>query len=333
MILVFLPSEIPCFKPTEEQVRRFEAALPAGADFPVRLCQTEAEFTALLPQATAVFVWTFRQEWFALAPRLRHVCTPAAGRDYFRVDPPEDVTMHYGSFHGAIMGETALGALLAVCHGLLPFAGAMSAGCPGGAAWPRVAMARHGRRLGGSRVTILGYGNIGRHFARMLAPLGAKVTGVTRGPHPELGEEAARLGVALATADQLDELLPETDHLVCFLPSGAATTNLLDARRLDLLGPSAVLYNFGRGNLIDEDALADALTAGRLGGAVLDVFQTEPLPASSPLRRAPNCWLYPHASAFAPDYLDLYFAKCARAITASVRTSTQGPRGRGCCGH
>jgi phosphoglycerate dehydrogenase-like enzyme len=312
MILIYLQSDIPCFQPTDEQVRRFDALLPECADRPVRACRTEAEFVSLLPEATAVFVWTFRQDWFALAPRLRHLCTPAAGRDYFKVTPPPEVTMHYGSFHGAIMGETALGCLLAWCHGLLPFAGTMKA--DGGSPWPRLEMARHGRRLAGSSVTILGYGHIGRIFARMLVPFGAKVTGVTRTPHPELADEAAALGVALATADRLDALLPATDHLVCFLPSGAATTNLLDARRLALLRRGAALYNFGRGNLIDEAALAEALARGRLGAAVLDVFKVEPLPADSPLRRAPNCWLYPHASAFAPDYLDLYFAKCAEAI-------------------
>ena len=314
MILIHLQSDIPCFQPTDEQVRRFDAILPDCADRPVRACRSEAEFVSLLPEATAVFVWTFRQEWFALAPRLRHLCTPAAGRDYFRVTPPPEVTMHYGSFHGAIMGETALAAMLAYCHGLLPYSTAMRA--DGGADWPRIEMARHGRRLGGSSVTILGYGNIGRHLGRMLAPFGAKVTGVTRGAHPELADDAAKLGITLDTADHLDDILPTTDHLVCFLPSGDATTNLLNARRLALLKPTSVIYNFGRGNLIDEETLAEALAAGRLAGAVLDVFQTEPLPANSPLRSAPNCWLYPHASAFAPDYLDLYFAKCADAMRA-----------------
>lgn len=312
MILLFLQHEIPCFQVTDEQARRFDDMLPECADRPVRVCRSDEEFTALLPDATAVFVWTFRQEWFDLAPRLRHVCTPAAGRDYFKVVPPPRVTMHYGSFHGAIMGETALGAVLAWCHGLLPFADAMAAGK--GTEWPRLVEARHGRRLGGSSVTILGYGNIGRHFARMLAPFGARVTGVTRRPHPELADEAALLGVTLATADSLDSILASTDHLVCFLPSGAETDNLIDARRIAFMKPSAVIYNFGRGNLIDEDALASALSSRRIAGAVLDVFKTEPLPAASPLRSAPNCWLYPHASAFAPDYLDLYFAKCAQAM-------------------
>lgn len=316
MILIFLQSDIPCFQVTDVQARRFEDALPEGSDRPVRVCRTEGDFLALLPEASAVFVWTFRQEWFALAPRLRHVCTPAAGRDYFRVVPPPGVAMHYGSFHGAIMGETALACVLAWCHGILPFATAMRDN--GANPWPRHEMAVHGRRLAGSSVTILGYGNIGRAFARMLSPFGARVTGITRSAHPELSAEDAAMGVTTATAGQLDDILPATDHLVCFLPSGEGTTKLLDARRIALLRHGSAIYNFGRGNLIDETALASALAGGRIAGAVLDVFQSEPLPADSPLRRAPNCWLFPHASAFAPDYLDLYFEKCAAAMRGGL---------------
>lgn len=312
MTLIFLQSEIPCFQITDAQAHRFEASLPGGAWRPVRVCRSEAEFTALLPEAVAVFVWTFRQEWFALAPRLRHVCTPAAGRDYFKVVPPPGVALHYGSFHGAIMGETAVACVLAWCHGILPFAGAMRG--EGGETWPRKTMAIHGRRLAGSTVTILGYGNIGQAFARMLSPFGTRVIGITRTERPERTAQAAADGVETATIDRLDELLKVTDHLVCFLPSGPDTTNLLDDRRLGILRKGAVVYNFGRGNLIDEAALAMALSSGHLGGAILDVFQTEPLPVESPLRRAPNCWLYPHASAFAPDYLDLYFEKFAAEL-------------------
>lgn len=313
MILIHLESDIPCFTVTDAQAERFRANLGSYAP-EIRICRSNAEFVGLLPEATAVFVWTFRQEWFALAPKLQHICTPAAGRDYFKVSPPPGVEMHYGSFHGAIMGETALGAVLSFCHGLLPFSGAMHSGND----WPRAAMALRSRRLCGSNVAILGYGNIGRIFAKMLAPFGAAITGITRRHHPELASEAAALGVTLVLADSIDSVLPNVDHLVCFLPSGPDTDNLIDARRIALMKPTAAIYNFGRGNLIDEDALAKALSAGLLGGAVLDVFREEPLPASSPLRRAPNCWLYPHASAFSPDYLDLYFEKCVKAIKKQV---------------
>ena len=305
--LVYLPNTLDCFRATDVQVRRFERL--CGDGVPARLCTSEEEFLSLLPKAGAVFVWRFRQEWFALAPGLRHVCTPAAGRDYFHVTPPPGVTLHYGTFHGAIMAETALGALLACSHGLLPFAGAMRA--DGGGGWPRHEMMARSRRLAGQTVAILGFGHIGRAFGRLVRPFGATVVGIRRSPEP--APDAADRVVA---ATGLDDVLPTADHVVCFLPSGPETTRLLDAPRLARMKPDAFLYNFGRGNLVDETALADALRRGALAGAVLDVYQEEPLPGDSPLRTAPGCFLYPHASAFSPDYLDLYFEKAAAAIRA-----------------
>ena len=312
VIAVYLEHEVPIFSPTEEQIGRFRARLrdrqtvgPSDRQT-VLLCRSEPEFLAALPRAELAVVWTFRQEWFALAPRLRAVCTPAAGRDYFRVVPPPGVELRYGSFHGAIMGETAAACVLALSHGVLPFAA--EAGEP----WPRPVFAARARRLAGATVLILGFGRIGRAAGRFLKPFGPRVLGVSRGVHPApdwFGPEDR-----VATAEELDALLPLADHVLCFLPSGPETDRLLDARRLALLKPTAFLCNFGRGNLLDEDALAAALRAGRLAGAVLDVFREEPLPASSPLRDAPNCRLLPHASAFAPDYLDLYFEELARDL-------------------
>lgn len=317
MIALYLQSEIPCFQPTDAQADAFrrrlaDAASLSGAPVPeLRLCRSEAAFLAALPTAASVLVWTFRQEWFALAPRLRAILTPAAGRDYFKVTPPPGVALCYGAFHGAIMGETALACVLSMAHGLFPFAGTMRAasGAPPQNPWPRLQVEAVARRLAGATVLVLGFGAIGRAFARMAAPLGARIVGVTRRPHPELTADFP--GATLVAADALDAHLPAADHVVCFLPSGADTNDLIDARRLALMKRSAFLYNFGRGNAVEENALADALRAGRLAGAVLDVFKEEPLPPDSPLRDAPNCWLFPHSSAFSPDYLDLYFASIA----------------------
>lgn len=307
-VAVFLESPVPVFAPTEAQFARLRASLP-GRD--VRLCRSEAAFLAALPAAETVLVWTFRQAWFPLAPKLRAVCTPAAGRDYFRVVPPPGVELRYGSFHGAIMGETAAAAVLGFARGLLPFASLMRAD---GAAepWPRDAFAPALRRAAGATAVVLGFGHIGRAAGEKLHALGLRVVGVSRGAHPAPAWFGP--GDRLATAAELDAVLPLADHLLCFLPSGPETDRLLDARRLARLKPSAFLCNFGRGNLLDEDALAAALRAGRLGGALLDVFSEEPLPAGSPLRSAPRCWLLPHASAFAPDYLDLCFGEFAAEI-------------------
>ena len=134
VIAVYLEHEVPIFSPTEEQIARFRARFETLRPFepsnlrtfepPVVLpCRSESDFLAALPRAELAVVWTFRQEWFALAPRLRAVCTPAAGRDYFRVVPPPGVELRYGSFHGAIMGETAAACVLALSHGVLPFPG------------------------------------------------------------------------------------------------------------------------------------------------------------------------------------------------------------------
>lgn len=308
MLLIYMENSISVFCPTEAQVERFRAQLPSHADLPLCLCRTEAEFLEKLPEATAVFVWTFRQEWFQRAPKLLHVCTPAAGRDYFKVTPPPHVTLHYGSFHSAIMAETALGAVLAMAHGLLPYAASMQGTTN---AWPREAMTSTAHRLALDTVGVLGCGHIGGAFAKLIRPLAGRVLGFHRNAHGDAGD-----GVEHVSIQRLDELLPEIDHLVCFLPSGPETDRLLSADRIARMRPTACFYNFGRGNVLDEAALAAQLRNGKLGGAVLDVFREEPLEAESPLRNAPRCFLYPHASAFSPDYLDLWFEKVASAMRA-----------------
>ncbi len=301
MILVYLQSEINCFSAKAHQVEFFNKLL-SGRDTAI-LCEDETDFLRRIPEASAVIVWTFKQEWFALAPGLRDVYTPAAGRDYFKVVPPANVSMHYGAFHGKIMGETALGAILAMTRGLLSYAGVMKGDVA--AHWPRTEIEPRCRMLNGSTVMILGFGNIGKYLAEMLSPFEVRLICITNREHPEYKEEYPA-GYTFATLDSLDEYLSQADHIVCFLPSAEKTDNLLSEKRLALLKPTAYLYNFGRGNLIDEKALAERLQNGKLGGAILDVFKNEPLPPSSPLREAPNCFLYPHSSAFTPGYLDLY---------------------------
>ena len=105
----------------------------------------------------------------------------------------------------------------------------------------------------------------------------------------------------------LDRALPQADHLILVLPSDTGTDNLIDARRLALLPARAVVYNVGRGNCLDERALARALKAGALRGACLDVFKEEPLTRASPLAGdLPGLVRLPHSSAFDDSYMDLF---------------------------
>jgi phosphoglycerate dehydrogenase-like enzyme len=258
----------------------------------VRIAGNEAEFVAALPDADIVLTWRFRQEWFAHAPRLRWIATPAAGRDDLRhLTLPVGVRVTHGTFHGEFMAETVVGMMLAEVRGI-----ADALRLPG--PWPRREIAARMKTLRGSHVVILGYGHIGKWIAGLLQPFGVRITGIRRHAAPD----------ALPVTE-LDSVLPTTDHLVLVLPAEEDSRNLMDARRLALLPPHAILYSVGRGHCVDEAALAAALGRGRLRAAYLDVFQKEPLPATSPLRGTPGFVLLPHASAAADQYLDRFVAE------------------------
>ncbi|WP_067497505.1 phosphoglycerate dehydrogenase [Actinoplanes sp. TFC3] len=149
------------------------------------------------------------------------------------------------------------------------------------------------RTLRGARVMIWGFGGIAACLAPHLAALGATVTGVAR----TAGE---RHGFPVVTAGDFPRLLPETDVLIMILPATASTVRVLDAQVLALLPAHAWLINVGRGATVDEDALLTALRAGRLGGAALDVFATEPLPPGSGLWDEPSVIISPHAAGGRP---------------------------------
>lgn len=152
--------------------------------------------------------------------------------------------------------------------------------------WPAGSGVLQGRRLG-----ILGTGSIGRHIAVTGKAFGLGVTGYSRGGAPVDGFDR------VFAPGALDEFLAEPDYLVCVLPDTPETRRLLDEERLRALRPDCVLVNVGRGSLLDEAALAAALRRGDLRGAVLDVFEHEPLPADSPLWDAPGLVLTAHVAA------------------------------------
>ncbi|WP_369375200.1 NAD(P)-dependent oxidoreductase [Promicromonospora sp. Populi] len=147
--------------------------------------------------------------------------------------------------------------------------------------------------LDGARVTIWGFGSIALRLAPLLTALGAQVTGVAS----RAGE---RSGYRVVGADELDAQLAETDLLVSLLPGLPSTRHILDARLLSLLPPTARFVNVGRGATVDEEALVAALRSGALAGAALDVMETEPLPADSPLWDVPNLILTPHVAGGRP---------------------------------
>lgn len=261
-------------------------------------CRTREEFLEHLPRASAVISWVFQPEWQDIAPKLRFIGTPSAGRDLVVTRPDPDLTVTYSAFHGPLMAETVLGMMLAFLRGIKECVEHP------GEVWPRAEVGERVRHLRGSHVAILGFGHIGKWVGKLIKSFGVRLTGVNRSnlERPEYFQADDRV-VGL---DALDEILPEADHLIMVLPSDSGTDNIIGARRLALLRPDAYIYNIGRGNALDLPALVEALKAGRLAGAGLDVFPQEPLPADSPIIGCPRVIRLPHVSAFGPLYMDLY---------------------------
>lgn len=155
-------------------------------------------------------------------------------------------------------------------------------------AWPRTRLI--GREVGGKRLGLVGFGAIARQTARRVKALGMEV--VAHDPHLAPDDPAwAEHGVASLP---LDALLATADAVSLHVPLTAETRRLIDATALARMRADAVLVNAARGGVVDEAALAEALREGRLAAALLDVFETEPLPAGSPLAGAPNLILTPH---------------------------------------
>lgn len=185
-----------------------------------------------------------------------------------------------GRTRDSLMPELVFGMLLGLTRELVPLQREMAAG-----EWP----ASVGRSVRGRTLGVLGLGRHGKAVAAMAKLLGMRV--VAWGPTLD-DERAAASGVERVA--ELDDLLPQVDVLSVHLKLSDLSRGLLDERRLDLLADHAIVINTARGAIIDESALAERLAGGRLGGAGLDVFTTEPLPADSPLRGLDNVLLTPH---------------------------------------
>ena len=163
-----------------------------------------------------------------------------------------------------------------------------------GGGWPKAMISQlHGKTLG-----IVGLGAIGRQVARLGAGIGMNVIAWTFHPDGALADE---LGVKLM---ELDELLRRADVVSLHVRQSPEAEGMLDAAKLALMKPDAILVNTARGALIDEQALVTALNEGALGAAALDVFVEEPLPADHPLLRTLNTVLTPHSAGLSPEALE-----------------------------
>ncbi|CAM3252363.1 hydroxyacid dehydrogenase [Paracoccus nototheniae] len=217
------------------------------------------------------------------SPRLRVIVKHGVGVDNIDLAAAAargiPVLRAMGSNSRAV-AEHAIALALMLIKDIQPLNAAVKSG-----AWPKPSFI--GRDIAGAVIGLIGYGGIGRETARMAQALGMEV--VVHDPDPAQAQVDG-----FAVAADLDAMLPMLDILSLHCPLTATTRHMIDARRLSLMAPRAVIVNTARGGLIDEAALATALRSGALAGAALDSFQTEPPAADDPLWDLPTLTATPH---------------------------------------
>jgi phosphoglycerate dehydrogenase-like enzyme len=252
------------------------------------------DLTDQIPDAEILIAWSIRPEQIKHAQHLRWIHSPAAAVHqlmYPELIESDIILTNAREVHGPVVAEHVLAQIFALAK-KLPQAVHLQQKRVWGqeTLWndlPRV------REIAGATLGLVGVGSIGREVAKRASALGMRVIAVRE--HPEKGTPE---GVTLVLpSSQLAELLSQSDYVVLATPVTASTTALMNAARLAKMKPDACLINVGRGPLVDEAALAEALSSHRLAGAALDVFCKEPLPADSPLWDLDHLLITPHTAA------------------------------------
>jgi phosphoglycerate dehydrogenase-like enzyme len=250
----------------------------------IHTAATTDEAARVVAEADVVYAWRFPPALYARAPRLRWLQAAAAGIEWVLVpELPRQVTVTRApGIFGPWMAEYVLGWLLRVTQRMDRYLEAQR-----DRRWISEVLPE---RLGGKTLTIVGLGDIGRTIARAAGALGMRVLGVSRTGRRVPGVARVWRLPGLARA------LSEADAIVITVPLTPATTGLIGADALAAMSRSAWLINIARGPIVDEKALIAALRDQHIAGAVLDVFDQEPLPPDHPLWTLPNVVLTPHIS-------------------------------------
>ena len=250
----------------------------------VRIAATSSEAASAIAEAEILYAWKFPPQLYAKAGRLKWLQVMGAGVDWALVPelpPSVQVTRAPGIF-GPWMAEYVVGWCSWVTQRMKLYRDAQRQ-----RRWDDHVLPD---RLAGKTMTIVGLGDIGREIARVARGLGMRVLGVSRRGRP--ARAAARMYPVTAMA----QALREADFVVLLLPLTAETRGIFGPDALGAMKPTAWLINIARGAVVSEAALLEALEQKRIAGAVLDVFDREPLPPSHPLWRMDNVVVTPHIS-------------------------------------
>lgn len=274
----------------QEHVVKIQSGFPA-----VEVINTEnpQEAEKIVGDAEVLVSWWSNfQPAFLDSPRLRWVHALSAGIDGFllpQILEGKVLLTNSRGIHGIPISEHVFALMLSFSRGLIHFARNQVQG-----KWQRVQLTE----LRGKTLGIVGMGSIGSEIARLGTAFGMRVVAVKRTPGP--APEGVNRVVGM---EGLEMVLKESDYLVLAVPLTPETEGLIGAPQLEQMKPTAILINIARGEVLQEEQLAAALQQGVIAGAGLDVFETEPLPADSPLWQLENCIITPHCAALSPQYM------------------------------
>jgi phosphoglycerate dehydrogenase-like enzyme len=303
-LAVNLRAKAPVWRIPESLEREFVAAAPPGWSVEIVQADTVSDgdgghppapgALAAIADAEVYVGYGITRDLFSAAPKLRwvHTTTAGVGSALFPEFVASEVVLtNSAGVHAVPMAEYVVAGLLHFWRGF-----DLTVAAQRESRWDRADFTRADtlvREAGESKVVVLGTGGIGSAVAIRLSALGVGCVGVRR----RIGAPAPDGFARVVGLDALDTVLPEADALVIAVPLTAGTRGAITAARLDLLPSHAVVVNVSRGALLDERALAERLADGRLRGAVLDVFEREPLAPDSPLWQLRRALVTPHISA------------------------------------
>ena len=293
--LIVVPSD----DPAQCQGSPRMAELEAVADlkiFPTRAESFDqqierAQGATVIINSRSYLEW--REDAFNLLPDLRFISVCGIGTDSIDLDAAREHGITVSNIPGKtapVVAEHAFGLMFAAAKRAAWYTEMTRKG-----EWVK----QDGVFLGDKTIGIVGTGNIGAEMARLCNAFGMNVIAYTFNPSDERAE---RLGVQFV---DLDELLATSDVVTIHTKLTPDSEKLIGQREISLMKPTAILVNVARGPIVDEAALVDALNAGKLSGAALDVFEDEPLPQGSPITQCQQVVLTPHIADMTPEGLDL----------------------------
>ncbi len=256
--------------------------------------------------AEIFFGWSLRGEQVSATKKLRWIHSTAAAVHQLmspELRASDVIVTNARSVHGPVVAEHTIALMFALAKRL-----PVAVHYQQQHVWAQEQMSYqhpHPTELAGSTLGLIGYGAIGSAIARSSVALGMRVLVVRQHPETEGGVEQS---IETFGPDRLDEVIPQSDFVVLAAPLTEKTRHIINDGRLARMKPEAYLINVSRGALIDESALTDALRSRRIGGAALDVFAHEPLPADSPLWDLDNLLITPHTAATSDKMWERHYA-------------------------